>query len=108
MVDDIKNKINLSNMKSYFADEVLISANVKARKIKKNIDKEGFVRLLFLNMTNHEPVSEIVLSRFTAERLLFSLKDALGKLEKEMKSKKMPSKKVFKPSKKKTSLNYMG
>ena len=106
MTESIKNKISESKIKPLFADEILISANIKARKKKKTIEKEGLVRLLFLSITNNEPVSEIVLSRFTAERLAFSLVDSLKKLEKELKSKKMPKQKVIKSGKKK--LNYMG
>ena len=104
MNDTLKQKISESNVKPFFADEILISANIKARKIKKTVEKEGMLRLLFMNITNNEPISEIVLSRFTAERLLLSLNDSLKKLDKELKSKKMPKQKVIKGKK----LNYMG
>lgn len=104
MNDVLKQKISESNVKPYFADEILISANIKARKTKKSVEKEGMIRLLFMNITNNEPISEIVLSRFTAERLLLSLNDSLKKLDKELKNKKMPNQKVIKGKK----LNYMG
>lgn len=107
MTEDLQRKIEQSKVKPWFADEVLISANIKARKNKKSVDKEGYVRLLFLNMVNKEPISEIVLSRFTAEKLSLALKESLGKLEKEMKKKDLPKKPIIKSTAKKKPA-YMG
>jgi len=107
MTEDIQRKIENSKVKPWFADEVLISANVKARKGKKSVDKEGYVRLLFLNMVNREPISEIVLSRFTAEKLGLALKESMSKLEKELKNKNLPKKPIIKSTAKKKPA-YMG
>jgi len=106
MVEEIQRKLEESDIKPWFADEVLISANIKARKNKKSIDKEGYVRLLYLNMMNKQPIAEIVLSRFTAEKLSLALKESLSKLDKELKNKDIPKKPIIESTGKKPA--YMG
>ena len=74
-MQNIQEKIINSKLKPYFADEVLISASIKARENQKTkeLKKEGFVRLLFINATNQEPITEIVISSLTAENLQMAL-----------------------------------
>jgi len=108
MSENLKQKIEESDIKPWFADEILISANIKARKNKKGIEKEGSVRLLFLSMTTKGPIAEVVLSRFTAEKLAITLKDSLEKLDKELRNKKLPKQQKIIESTGKEKPGYMG
>lgn len=88
-----------------FADEVMVGVIVKTRKINGNVEKEGYIRLGFIDMAKRQVFAEIVLSKITAMALLKILKQNLEKLEKELKSKKIQK---FAIETSKTELNYIG
>ena len=91
------------NVNPLFADEVMVGIGVKATKRNERIEKEGYVRLGFIDMAKKEVFAEVILSRITAKALVEILKKNLEKLEKELKSEKVP-----KIETKESEFNYIG
>jgi len=76
-----------------FADEVMVGVTVKASKEKGEkgrIEKEGHVRLGFIDVMKGQMIAEVVLSSMTAKALLKILDDNLKKLDEELKSEELP------------------
>ncbi len=74
-----------------FADEVLVQSGIKYNPDKKaRFRKSGVIRLGFLDMRTRSVISDIVMSPITAENLCRILGEHIVKLDKRMKSKKMP------------------
>jgi hypothetical protein len=85
--------INLarSKLKPIFADEIGIVTKVKANKNEKGeVEKEGHIELIFLDMVKQQPIGEFVISKSTAKALLGALAQNITNLEKELASKSMP------------------
>lgn len=74
-----------SNEKPVFADEVMISLNIKKSRDGKK--KDAAVRMGFVDSLRKEIVSEVILSPITAEALVIVLQKSLTKLEDIMKGK---------------------
>lgn len=71
----------------------MVGVTVKASKEKDEkgrIEKEGHVRLGFIDMMKGQMIAEVVLSSMTAKALLKILADNLKKLDEELKSKEPP------------------
>lgn len=73
-----------------FANEVIVSSMVKAVKTKDGIEKEAQVVLVFIDLTNMQPVGKYVISLSTASGLVNALKTHLDNIQKEIKSKDIP------------------
>ena len=98
-------KISQVRIPPLFADEVLVSANIKAeQKNGKAVDKEGHVSLIFVDGSNAQPVAKIVLSKLTAKSFLGTLSKTIEQLEKELKKKTLPKL----SEKGKETQNYLG
>lgn len=83
--------INFIDTKPIFADEVALAIKVKATKNDKNeVEKEGQVVFIFLDVMKQQALGEFVLSRFTAKALLSVLSENLKILEKQLSDKSMP------------------
>ncbi|MDE1860518.1 MAG: hypothetical protein KGH72_02255 [Candidatus Micrarchaeota archaeon] len=80
-----------SKLKPVFADEVGIVLKVKANKNEKgDVEKEGHVELIFLDMVKQQPIGEYILSKSTAKALVGTLSQSLINLDKELANKSMP------------------
>ena len=74
-----------------FADEVLVQSGIKYNPDKKaRFRKSGVIRLGFLDMRTRSVISDVVMSPITAENLFRILGEHIVKLDKNLKSKKMP------------------
>jgi len=77
--------------KPIFAEEVAILTRVKVTKnAKQEIEKEGYVELVFVDMLKQHSVGEFVITKNTAKMLAKLLPDTIERLEKELASKTMP------------------
>ena len=77
------------DVKSLFADNVIVEAEVKVDK--KNVkDKEFHVRFLFIDTKTRQVVSEVVLSRLTTRDLQNALYEITKKLDEIIKTGKLP------------------
>ncbi len=80
-----------TNIKPYFADEVAVIIKLKASKGPKGeIEKEGQIGIIFLDMMKQKPIGEYVITRTTAKALSTVLLQNIATLEKELKSKELP------------------
>jgi len=80
-------------VKPLFADEVMVGVSIKASKDrdeKGRIEKEGHIRLGFIDVMKGQMITEVVLSPMTAKALLKVLGDNLKKLDEELKSGEPP------------------
>ena len=77
-----------------FADEVIVVTPVKAVKHGKKVEKEGHVVLIFVDMLTQKAVARIVLSKNTAKSLKRVLSRVLTKLERDLKSERIPATKI--------------
>ena len=94
MIKRLQAKIMQTRLPPLFADEVLVSANIKAEQKEGKIsEKEGFVSLIFVDRSNLQPITKIVLSKLTAKSLVNMLKNTIDQLEKELKKKSVPIRK---------------
>jgi hypothetical protein len=74
-----------------FADEVIVGTIIKGAKTKEGeMEKDGYIRLGFIDMAKRQVFAEIVLSPITAKALVKILDENLKKLENELKSKELP------------------
>ena len=84
-------QLNFGDIKPIFADEVALAAQVKASKGDKgSIEKEGIVRLIFVDAMKHQSVGEFVISRNTARGLAKALQETMANIEKQLADKSMP------------------
>src|SRR3989338_5442987 len=88
-----------SEIKQFFADEVLINGTIKEKTRNSKKMKEAFVKFNFIDMDGLKPITKIVVSHSTAEGIFTALKGTLEQLEKELSRK--PSKKEKKTEAKK-------
>ncbi len=80
-----------SNIKPVFADEVAVIVKMKAAKNQKGeIEKEGQIGMIFIDMLKQKPVGEFVVTKATARALSMVLSQNVDNLEKELKSKELP------------------
>ena len=80
-----------SNIKPIFADEAAVIIKLKASKNQKGeIEKEGQIAIIFIDMMKQRALGEFVITRTTAKALLAVLTQNLNTLEKELKSKELP------------------
>ncbi|MCK5233590.1 MAG: hypothetical protein KAJ91_02120 [Candidatus Aenigmarchaeota archaeon] len=95
-----------SRMPPIFADEAVIITPIRAMKDKDGkITKEGHVVVVFVDMTTQQPVSKIAMTMTTAKNLERALANSIGRLEKDLKSKNIPTKPIEKTE---TSTKYIG
>ncbi len=84
-------------VKPLFADEVMLGITVKATKTEDGvIKKEGLIRLSFLDVVRGQLLSEVVITPTTAKSLAKILNNDLKRMDKELKSKKLPEKPLVK------------
>jgi len=85
--------INLakSKLKPLFADEIALLVKIKAKK-KDNgeVEKEGHISIIFIDITKQQPIGEFVISRTTAKDFIINLNQTIINLDKELASKDMP------------------
>jgi len=96
-------------IKPLFADEVMVGITLKAskeRNEKGKIEKEGHVKLGFIDTVRGQFVAEVVISPMTAKGLMKILGDNLKKLDEELKSGELP--KIAKTAATTEALGYIG
>lgn len=80
-----------STTRPVFADEVAVIVKLKASKNQKgDIEKEGQIGMIFIDMLKQKPVGEFVITKATARALSVVLSQNVENLEKELKSKDLP------------------
>jgi hypothetical protein len=104
-VKHVQENIAHSNIKPMFADEALVMGSMKVRKDEKGkMKKEGMMRVVFVDMTNMQPIASIAISISTAHGLINALSGQLKKIEEDLASKDLPKK----PKTPDASLTYIG
>jgi len=94
-----------SEIKPLFADEAFVMGAMKVRKDDKGkMKKEGMMRIVFVDMTNMQPVASIALTMSTATGLANALNAQLKKIEEDLESKEVPKKQKTQD----TPLTYFG
>jgi len=79
--------------KPIFADEIALMLKVKAFKNEKGeVEKEGVVTLIFIDMVKQQVIGEFVISKATAKTFAKILPENIEKLEKQLVDKSMPEK----------------
>lgn len=97
------NKFN-SKVSAVFGDEVLVSFMLK--KSRENDEKDGLIRIAFLDTARKEIVADVVLSPITAKTFGKMLLGATDKLKDALAGKKIEG---MKPTKKKQEeTTYIG
>lgn len=87
---NIQQNIANSPVRPYYADEVVVAHTMKAGKDSKGkVLKDAHIQLVFIDMTTQKPVDKIFISPITAMGLHKALGEAIVKIEKELKSKKL-------------------
>jgi len=84
IIKKVKENLDKSNVKNLFADEVIIMSSIKSSKIEEKIKKEGFIRLVFVDMLNQKPISSITISLTTAIGLINALQQQIQKIKKDL------------------------
>lgn len=85
--------INFVDTKPIFADDVALIIRVKAAKSEKgDIEKEGQMMLVFIDMIKSQALGEFVISKNTAKSLVKLLSDNIVTLEKQLLDKSIPKK----------------
>lgn len=88
-----------SKLKPIFSDGTAIVTRVKSFKnAKGDIEKDGQIQIVFLDMMKQRPIGEFVVSINTSKELVEGLRQNIANLEKELESKDMPKQQEFKPS----------
>lgn len=83
--------MNFVDVKPIFADEILIMLKVKAAKDEKeNIEKEGQISLIFIDMAKNQALGEFVITKNTAKALAKILPENIANLERQLADKSMP------------------
>lgn len=91
--------IATSKIKAVFVDNTAIAARVKASKNSKgDVEKEGQIEIIFLDMLTQQPVGRFVMGRLTTRELINGLMQNLTKLEKEVSSKDIPKPPEIEPT----------
>ncbi len=105
VMENLKN----SQLQPIFSHEVIVSSMVKATKTKDGMEKEAQVILVFVDLTNLQPIGKYVMSVSTANGLVNALKVHLDNLQKQLKSKEMPKEiKTITPTTADKELSYIG
>ena len=89
----IQIKSQPASVKPLFADEVSISIGLKASKQRNEkgiIEKEGYIRLGFIDTLKGQFIAEIVLGPMTAKSLVKILDNSIKNLDTELKSGEPP------------------
>ncbi len=86
----VMENLKTSHLQPIFSHEVIVSSMIKATKSKNGVEKEAQVILLFVDLTNLQPIGKYVISVSTATGLVNALKIHLDNLQKELKSKEVP------------------
>ncbi|MDE1871018.1 MAG: hypothetical protein KGI06_02145 [Candidatus Micrarchaeota archaeon] len=89
-----------SSLKPIFADGTAIVMRVKTFKNPQSgeIEKDGYIEIVFLDMMKRQPVGEFVIGKNTAKELIDGIAQNITNLEKELKSKDMPKSPEITPS----------
>jgi len=89
--EQLNMNIAASTLKPIFADGTALVMRIKSfRNDKGEIEKDGQVEIIFLDMLKQQPVGEYVISRNTARELIDGLVQNLTNLEKELASGDLP------------------
>lgn len=105
-VSKVMENLKESKLQPIFSHEVIVSSMVKMVQTKGGTEKEAQVLLIFVDMTNFQPVGKYVVSVSTAQGLVDALKTHLDNLQKQLKSKEVPKETVTPTVSK--ELSYIG
>lgn len=89
---------------SMYAEEVMVINTIKAEKNGDDVNKQGFMRLTFVDTLSGRAVADVTVSSITARALHKILSENIEKMEKDLKSKDVPEQKI----EKRDSVNYIG
>lgn len=97
--------ISATRVPPLYADEVFVAHVIKANKDSKGkTSKEGHFVLIFIDITNQQPIAKIVLSPSTAKNLKNAIEKDIQSFESEIKSKKIKNK----IKKQQSNIGYIG
>jgi hypothetical protein len=89
--EQINANIATSKLRAVFVDNTAIAARIKAAKGPKGeVEKEGQIEIIFLDMLTQQPVGRFVMGKMTAKELVTGLSQNIAKMEKEVASKELP------------------
>lgn len=89
--EQLNANIATSKLRAIFVDNTAIAARVKAAKgAKGEVEKEGQIEIIFIDMLTQQPVGRFVMGKMTAKELSSGLAQNITKLEKEIASKELP------------------
>jgi PBP1b-binding outer membrane lipoprotein LpoB len=89
--------INFVDTKPIFADEVALALKIKATKNDKgDIEKEGQITIVFMDMMKGQALGEFVINKSTAKSLVKALSETTANLEKQLLDKTMPKQPAIK------------
>ena len=105
----VMENVKKSDLKPIFSHEIIISSMVKAIKSKDGTEKEAQVILVFVDMTNLQPIGKYVITVSTANGLVNALRGHLDNLQRQLKSKEPKEMKAITPtSSPEKDLSYIG
>lgn len=111
-IQKVVQNLNESKLQPIFANEVLVSGMVKGTKDKDgNVTKEANVMMVFVDMTNLQPIGKYVVSVSTASGLINALRTQLDQLEKQIQEKELlkePEQQKITPASGSEDLTYIG
>ncbi|MBI5355609.1 MAG: hypothetical protein HZB68_04105 [Candidatus Aenigmarchaeota archaeon] len=89
---------------SMYAEEVMVINTIKSEKNGEDVNKQGFMRLTFVDTLSGKAVADVTVSSITARALHKILSENIAKMEKDLKSKDAPEQIV----ESKESTTYIG
>ena len=89
--EQLNMNIAASKLQPIYADGTALVMRIKSyRNEKGDIEKDGQVEIIFLDMLTQQPVGEYVISKNTARELIDGLAKNLASIEKELASSELP------------------
>ena len=105
----VMENLKTSQLQPIFSHEIIVSSMVKSVKTKDGVEKEAQIILVFVDLTNLQPVGKYVISLSTANGLTNALRTHLENLNKQMKSKEVPKEvEAVTPPSADKDLSYIG
>ena len=93
MTNEEQLNLKFVDTKPIFADEIALMFKIKAIKGEKGeVEKEGEIMIVFIDMMKQQVLGEFVIGKSTAKALAKILPENIEKLEKQLKDKSIPQK----------------
>jgi len=90
----MEEKININHRAlPVFADRTVTATQVAAHTDKKEVAKEGTIRLIFVDSVSGSSVADVVMTSIAAEQLIAGIRQSVDRLRSEVKKKVLPKSK---------------